>query len=56
MKTKTFSVTVDFQGLTDITNGDIERMLDYFMAYSIWADNYDIYNIKVSTVIDTQEV
>lgn len=56
IKTKQFSLTLDFQGVSDITNGDVERMLDYFLEYNIWADNYDIRNIKVATTLDVQEV
>lgn len=56
MKTKTFAVTLDFEGVSDITNRDIKNMFDYFMEYSIWAETYGISNIKVATTVDAQEV
>lgn len=56
IKRKQFSVTVDFQGVSDITNGDIKRMFGYFLENNIWAEDYDIRDIKVATTLDSQEV
>lgn len=50
MKTKTFNVKIDFQGVSDITNGDVQRMFDYFLEYNIRANDYGILNIDVDTI------